>query len=231
MRSFFAAIATVVLVLGVSTEAVADTMLLANGGFETGDFSYWNVNDPSFGTFVSGASAPYLPHSGEYFAALGASGVLGSISQTLNTTPEQKYVLTLFLASDGSIPNQFEVQWGGSTIMNQLDISAQGYTEYTFLVSATSSSTTLTFLERNDNGFLSLDDVSVTPAAPPASVPAPASILLSLIGLATIGVRQVASRATQPTNGQDTMCCVSGGRAEMAAHAPDLRQDDTPHHS
>ncbi|SRR5579883_728289 len=167
--------------------------IVVNGGFETGDFTGWTVNDPSFGTFVSGAFDGYGPHSGTYFAALGASGLLGSISQDLKTTAGSSYVLDYFLASDGNTPNEFKVAWNGSTIFDQVNIPAQDYTEYKLLVTATGPSTNLTFYEQNDNGFLSLDDVSVN-ASTATAVPEPSTLMLSVISLASLGLATSRSR-------------------------------------
>ena len=106
-----------------------------------------------------------MPHGGDYFVALGAGGHPGTISQDLHTSAGSSYTLSYFLASDGMSPNEFKVVWGARTLIDQLDIPAQGYRGYKFQVTATSASTSLTFYERNARGFLSLDDVSVTPAA------------------------------------------------------------------
>jgi PEP-CTERM motif len=171
------------LVLILSVISSANAGMIINGGFETGDFSGWHVNDPSGGTFVTGAFPGYSPHGGDEFAALGATGQLGSISQTLNTTAGTTYILDYFLASDGLTPNEFKVVWGGTTLFDQVNIPAQGYVEYTFQVTAASALTNLTFFERNDNGFLSLDDVSANLLHPPPSVSIPEPSSLTLLGM------------------------------------------------
>lgn len=172
-------------VLLAAMSGTAHAGLAINGGFETGDFYGWTVNDPSADTFVTSASVTpgYGPHSGDYFAAMGAIGQLGSISQNLNTTAGTTYTLDYFLASDGLTPNEFKVVWGGTTLFDQVNIPAQDYVEYTFQVTATGASTNLTFYEQNDNGFLSLDDVSVNAAA---VVPEPTSMIPLGIGMATL---------------------------------------------
>jgi len=181
MKYLLSAVTLFALLVGASAPAHAGDIVV-NGGFETGDFSGWSVNDPSLGTFVTSAFGGYVPHSGDYFAALGASGLLGTVSQDPNTTAGSTYTLDYFLASDGFTPNEFAVAWGGTTLFDQVNIPAQGYVEYTFQVTATGASTNLTFFERDDNGFLSLDDVSANANV----VPEPASLTLFVLGMAGI---------------------------------------------
>jgi len=188
MKYVLSVVTLFALLVGASAPARAD--IVVNGGFETGDFSGWTLNDPSLGTFVSSAFGGYVPNSGQYFAALGASGLLGTVSQDLNTTAGSTYTLDYFLASDGFTPNEFAVAWGGTTLFDQVNIPAQGYVEYTFQVTATGASTNLTFFERDDNGFLSLDDVSATANA----VPEPSSFTLFVLGMAGIVGYRVRSR-------------------------------------
>ncbi len=179
-------VSLVALLGGPSAPAHAGNIVV-NGGFEAGDFAGWTVNDPTLGTFVSSAFDGYVPNSGQYFAALGTSGLLGTVSQDLNTTPGTIYTLDYNLASDGFTPNEFAVAWGGTTLLDQVNIPAQGYVEYTFQVTATGTSTNLTFFEQNDNGFLSLDDVSAN-AIPANAIPEPSSLALFVLGMAGIGM-------------------------------------------
>ena len=148
---------------------------------------HWNLNDPSTDTFVTTSFSGYDPHTGDYFAALGATGVLASISQDLQTAPGTTYTLDYFLASDGLTPNEFRVVWNGATLFDEVNIGPQDYTKYSFHVTATGTSTNLTFFEENDNGFLSLDDVSVN-ALSASAVPEPVSLMLLGIGVAGIVV-------------------------------------------
>jgi len=99
-----------------ASAATAADHVVVNGGFEVGDFAGWSVNDPSIGTFVARAFSGYGPHDGEYFVALGANGQLAMISQNLHTTAGTTYTRHYFLASDGAVPNEFEVLWDGTTL-------------------------------------------------------------------------------------------------------------------
>src|SRR5436190_87107 len=73
----------------------------------------------------------------------------------------------------GDKPNEFRVDWNGKTLFDQTDMPKQGYAAYSFPVQATGPSSTLTFYGRNDPGYLSLDDVSVSSGAAPPVPPAP----------------------------------------------------------
>ncbi len=193
MRHWTAACAAVALLLAGAGSAHADNIVV-NGGFETGNFSGWTQNG-SF-TIVTGGPkhtgnyvGGYGPHSGDYFAGLGTVGSLGTLSQTLNTVAGQTYTLSYFMASDGGTPNEFRVDWNGSTLIDQTGIGKQGYTGFTFQVTATGATSTLTFYERNDPGYLSLDDVAVLgPAAGLGGGTAPEPSSLLLLGIGALGM-------------------------------------------
>jgi hypothetical protein len=165
--------------------------LIVNGGFETGDFTGWTVVDPSGFTLVEPTfTSPtngltYTPHSGTYFAALGAEGADGTVSQTFADVAGASYEASFYLASDGLTPNDFAVTGpGGLSLPTMTDVPASPYTLY-FGFFTGSGSDTITFTERDDPGFFSLDDVSVvsTPVPEPV-VWATMSLGLGLAGAA-----------------------------------------------
>jgi hypothetical protein len=141
--------------------------LIQNGGFETGDFSYWTLSGNTSSLSVRGY--PYA-HSGTWGAGLKASGSLGYISQTLPTVAGQNYLLSLWLNNyTGSTPNEFLVMWNGNTNFNQVNVpQITTWTNLLFLVTATTSSTVLQFGFRNNNGRFGLDDVNVWPIPAPS---------------------------------------------------------------
>jgi hypothetical protein len=72
--------------------------LVANPGFETGDFTGWTQGGNTGATFVTaGPFDGFLPHSGNFFAALGPVGSDGTLSQDLATTPGHSYTFKLVL--------------------------------------------------------------------------------------------------------------------------------------
>lgn len=162
--------------------------LVANPGFETGDFTGWTLGGNTADSFVTNA----LPHSGIYAATLGPVGSDGLLSQTLPTTIGQSYTIDFFLDNDsGGGPNDFTAAFGGVSFT--LTNAAQfDYTEFSFPVVATSTSSQLQFSFRNDPGFFYLDDVSVSAAVPEPSTFA----LLSVIGVGVLGWRQWRRRHT-----------------------------------
>ena len=143
--------------------------IVNNGGFETGDFTGWMLNASSKYNFVTTSSGWF--HSGSYGAALGQSGSPGYLSQTLATSPGQNYLLSLWLANPqnlyGATPNQFLVQWNGTTIFNKTNLPFTTWTNLQFMVTAASASTVLRLGFEDTPYYLGLDDISVNPISSP----------------------------------------------------------------
>jgi hypothetical protein len=119
-------------------------------------------------------------HTGTQMAFLDWSTTLNTITQTLSTVVGQTYEVSYWVA-DGQ-PNFLQVTFGGSTLFDGTaptsGVSPGDYVEYTFDVTATSTSTVLAFSgQRTEGGGTLLDDVSV------AAVPEPATLLLTPAGL------------------------------------------------
>ncbi|HEY5041381.1 MAG TPA: protease pro-enzyme activation domain-containing protein [Verrucomicrobiae bacterium] len=143
--------------------------LVQNGGFETGDFTGWTLSASSTYNIVSSSGS--LVHSGSYGAAFGQYPSLGYLSQTLTTSPGQHYLISLWLDNPnnhyGATPNQFQVQWNGTTLLNWVNVPYIGWTNLQYVVTATGPSTVLQFGFEDTPYYLGLDDVSVTPLLPP----------------------------------------------------------------
>jgi len=195
MNRFVIVLCVTALVGLASTVARADTV--TNGGFENGDFTGWSTdftldgnpiagNDPSAWTFVDTQQWAVFPNSGIYAAYFGQSdGQLDSISQTISTVQGQTYEFSWWLAGvkadDYSItPNEMKVSWNGTAVSDTVDTTTQTWNQFSFLETATSTSTTISFAGAA-NGFLALDDVSVQPVPEPG-------VLTGLLGLAGMGL-------------------------------------------
>jgi hypothetical protein len=176
-------------------------LYVGNGGFETGDLSYWNlIGDTNLvfalsgdDTDVGGTNALYgvsdwlFVHSGLYGAYLGewdwqaGDPSAGSLSQDVSTTVGQRYLVSFWLTrvadSFGqTTPNSFAARWNGSTLYAQTNLAAFGWTNLQFVVPATSGTTTLEFEFGNVPAAFGLDDVSV------GTVPAPVLQSANLTG-------------------------------------------------
>jgi hypothetical protein len=143
--------------------------LVENGGFETGDFTAWDLfgGDPPDNFVTNNNYYGVTAHSGSYFAVLGATNIT-YLSQTLPTTAGQPYLLSLWLNSpDGYSPNQFLVSWNGTTLFNQTNLPASsGWTNLQFKVLATTTNTVLEFGFLDVPSFLGLDAITVEPELP-----------------------------------------------------------------
>jgi hypothetical protein len=153
-------------IIGIVSVGYARAGIVTNGGFETGDFTGWTLSGNT--DFVGVTTG--IAHTGDFAAFFGPDQSLGFLSQTLATTVGTTYELNFFLASDGQTPSDFLVTFGGTTF-EQVDLPAFPYVSESFTVAATASLTLLQFGFRDDNGFLNLDDVSVSAVPEPGSLP------------------------------------------------------------
>jgi hypothetical protein len=189
----------------ISTASAAN--LVQNFGFETGDFTSWTVNTSADDTWEVGDAGGAF--AGTYYASTGCVGApcitgtaaqQASLSQTLATTAGQTYTLTFEFSTQGyGTYNELDVLWNGTSV---LDLGPGGtlgvvsaYTLYTASnLSATSSSSTLTFLGRQDPGWDALDNVDVELSGT-SGVPEPSTWLL--MGGALLPLLRAARRRTR----------------------------------
>jgi hypothetical protein len=178
---------TVLVALLVAPGIVGATPLIANGGFETGDFSNWTIS----GNLGFVKVLPGFVHTGNFAAANGAVGTLGYISQLVNTVPGAVYDVSFWLsnyaAPNGSVlPNYFELLAGNQSIFSLSNFPlAFPYTNFTGTFTANSTQTNVQFAFRQDPWAWFLDDVSATQRA---GVPEPLSLGLVGTGLLALGL-------------------------------------------
>lgn len=178
--------------LALSAQTAQAAALAQNGGFENGDFSGWTqTGDTSFSLVVTndGMTTNFV-HSGNWGAKLGPSS-LGYLSQTVATTPGQLYLLSFWLDCwddpEGVTPNEFTVAWNGTNLVDLVNFGPTGWVNYQYYVTATSTSTPITFGFQDFNSFLGFDDVTVT------------AVLPSFVGVARAG-NNINLTWTSPTN-------------------------------
>jgi Bacterial Ig-like domain len=142
-----------------------DPNIVTNGGFETGTFSGWTqAGDTRFTRVLTGTPDGITIHSGAHAAQIGQSGP-SFLSQNLTTTVGGSYTLKFWLShpfSDLGTGTEWLVRVGGNTLMDVHDAGLSVYTQLTFTVTATSSTTTLQFGFVEPSNYFYLDDVSVT---------------------------------------------------------------------
>lgn len=181
------AVAAAVLLVTVCGRASAN--LVANGGFETGDFTGW-----SLGGDTTDVAVDAYPNSGAFSASLGNERT-GTLGQSIATVPGKTYVVRWYLRNaDFSFANTFSASFAGKTVADLADVPAQpSYAGYEYFVQAASTSSQLTFTSTNQWAW-DLDDVSVTVAP----VPLPAAALLFSTGLAGLAAVGRATRRRSP---------------------------------
>jgi hypothetical protein len=228
-RQSSGAIASGLSVGAVGTAASAGMPNLVNNpDFETGDFSGWTQAGNTEFDVVDNSD----PHGGSYAATLGPVGFLGSLSQSLPTTPGQTYTLSFWLAHpyDDSTPNEFRVSIDGNTLSDGTNLGNFDYTQYSFNYTATNTQTTLRFDYQEDPAYFYLDDVSfqaagITPSlvqrpVVPAGQTQQANTASSASGL-SVGAVGTAASVLQELKQLSGMTAVpTPGTVDLPAPAP-----------
>jgi hypothetical protein len=77
-----------------------------------------------------------------------------------------------------------DISWNGATIFSETNIPAAGWQQFSFMETASSNTTLLSFGLRQDPSYSGLNDVSVVAVAP---VPEPSTWAMMILGFAGVG--------------------------------------------
>src|SRR5262249_55636393 len=144
-----------------------------NGNFATGDLSNWTLGG-NYTAQPIGAEIFVVGHgtAGSTNAvSMGSMGSDGTLTQTIATTPGQTYTLSFWLQNDTAGNNDFAAVWNGQKLLSLANASQFGYTQYTYTVTATGSTSTLQFSAKNDPSEFLLDNVALTTGGTSGSAP------------------------------------------------------------
>ena len=184
------------LALVLAAAAALGQNLVANPGFETGDFAGHAVANPDPNTLVvsvdgqngTGAVAAENIDAGTYSAFFGTQGATTTLSQTLATTVGQRYTVSFDLRagtsdSASNAPGSFVARFGGRTLLSLIDPPLSGgFATYSFDVVG-SGSDEIAFEARNDPAAFLLDQISVVAVQ---SAPEPSA--LAALGLGSLAL-------------------------------------------
>ena len=179
-------VSTLALVAGPSHAS-----LITNGDFETGNYTGWTLTNAEIydGVCRTGSqmgAAICDVHGGLYAMSFGHAGAVTSFTQTLATYAGQDYTLSFWLANDNAQDapvTTFQVLWNGVSIYSLASPQPSfAYTQLTFAVKATGSSTVLEFRAQQDPSQWFLDDVTVNTPEPGSALLLGAALVV-LVGL------------------------------------------------
>jgi hypothetical protein len=141
------------------------------------------------------------PNSGSFQAYIGdLDANATTLSQNIATLVGVKYVVSFYLAQDTPITspysNELIASFGGTTLTSQTAVPVEGYTDYSYVVTATSTTSKFSLTLGNDVGEFLLDDTSVVATPEPSAW----FLLLTAGALCTFALRQKLRKAGARTS-------------------------------
>jgi hypothetical protein len=164
-----------------AASAHSQASVIVNGSFESG-LASWSTSGFTLQGYDYGIDNAAQSGTSAFYG--GAIEGLGFLSQSFASVAGQRYDIDFWLASDGFLPNQFQVLASGQVLLDLQDILIQPYGAMHTAFTATGASTQLQFGFRNDSGALHLDNVTV------AAIPEPTTLVLLAIGLGGLAIRR-----------------------------------------
>ena len=146
---------------GFDDLTVTPSVLVSNGGFETGDFSGWTHTGKT--NFDQVNAADHLV--GAFGSEFGAVDSDSFIAQAITTQPGQPYLVSAWLKNfgGGGPTNEFHASWNGQSLVDLTNLPAGGWTNFHFIALNGSPQNTLQFGFRNDPSAFTFDEASVHP--------------------------------------------------------------------